>query len=79
MNSVEGGEGLVASTIDQWGKVKLAFNAISKTIPLSNQIENSPELIEPLRVELQKHTRFFKSDMSSRLGISITFSSGDGD
>jgi len=35
--------------------------------------------IEALYHELQIHTRYFKSDMSSLLGITITYSSGDGD
>jgi len=29
--------------------------------------------------ELSKHTHFLKSDMSSLLGISITYTSNDGD
>jgi uncharacterized protein len=40
--------------------------------------QNHPT-VDALHTELQKHTRFFKSDMSSLLGIAITFSSGDGD
>lgn len=79
LNSVEGGEELVSATIAQWTNVKTAFNAISKSERLSDQVVNSPEPIDAFREELQKHTRFFKSDMSSRLGIAITYSSGDGD
>ncbi|MDX2191610.1 MAG: imelysin family protein [Bacteroidota bacterium] len=43
-----------------------------------NVISNDPNLNE-LHTELLKLTRFVKSEMSSKLGISITYSSGDGD
>jgi len=79
LKSVTGGPDLVSSTVSQWAKVKESINAISTTEPISQQIVNNPQPIENFRIELQKHTRFFKSDMSSLLGIAITFSSGDGD
>lgn len=42
-------------------------------------INNISEPYKNLHDELQKSTRYVKSDMSSLLGISITYSSGDGD
>ncbi len=79
VNSVEGGKSLVSSTEAQWLLVKEKFNAIPRTNSLAYLMDNEPETVEEFRLELQKHTRFFKSDMSSVLGIAITFSSGDGD
>jgi len=79
LESVVGGQALITATESQMAEIKLALAAIPKTTPLSEQIQNSPAPAERLHTELQKHTRFYKSDMSSLLGISITFSSGDGD
>ena len=79
LETVEGGPELIASTETQLTNVKNSLQAIPLTPSLSEQIQNNPQPIENFRVELQKHTRFFKSEMSSKLGISITYSSGDGD
>ncbi|MFN4080524.1 MAG: imelysin family protein [Saprospiraceae bacterium] len=79
VNSVVGGPELVEATLAQWQKVLNAANAIPADIPLSDLVAQQHPSALALHTELQKHTRFFKSDMSSLLGISITFSSGDGD
>jgi uncharacterized protein len=79
LESVTGGPDLVKSTLIQWANVMAAINALPENVPLSQLITDNPQQVENLRVELQKHTRFFKSDMSSLLGIAITYSSGDGD
>lgn len=79
LESVTGGPELVASTLSQWGRVMDAADNIPTTASLSELMAQNPQPVEDLRLELQKHTRFFKSDMSSLLGIAITFSSGDGD
>ncbi len=79
LETVEGGPELIASTETQLTNVKNSLQAIPFTPSLSEQIQNNSQPIENFRVELQKHTRFFKSEMSSKLGISITYSSGDGD
>lgn len=79
LDNVTGGPALVESTLAQWEKVLSSLNAIPTTSPLSDLIKNNPKPVEDFGVELQKHTRFFKSDMSSMLGIAITYSSGDGD
>ncbi len=77
--SVTGGPELIAATKAQLVSIKTAMAAIPETPRLSSQIKNTPTPIENVRIELQKNTRYFKSDMSSLLGIAITFSSGDGD
>jgi predicted lipoprotein len=79
LESVEGGNALVQSTENQLQVVKNTLNAIPSSPRLSSQITTNATPLETLYTELQRHTRFFKSDMSSLLGISITFSSGDGD
>lgn len=77
--SVAGGSELIALTEAQWAKVEDALNAVPTDQPFSVLVANEHPAVDALHTELQKHTRFFKSDMSSLLGIAITFSSGDGD
>lgn len=77
--SVEGGEALIIATEAQMTVVKAALAAIPTQPSLAEQIVSAPTAADLLHTELQKHTRFYKSDMSSLLGIAITFSSGDGD
>jgi predicted lipoprotein len=79
LESVVGGVELVDQTLAQWENVINALYSVPTEIPISEQVTNSPQPFKDFGEELQKHTRFFKSDMSSRLGIAITYSSGDGD
>jgi hypothetical protein len=79
LENVEGGKALVASTEAQLASIRTALNAIPSTVPFSQIIINNAATVDALHTELQKNTRFFKSDMSSILGIAITFASGDGD
>lgn len=76
LNAVVGGPALVMQTRDALSQIDMAIAALPQG-RLSEQV-GSPEL-EALRDELQSNTANFKSSMSSLLGISITFNSGDGD
>lgn len=78
LESVVGGDALIAATREQIQAVETAIAAMPFE-SLSQAIENEAPQVEALHTELQKLTRFFKSDMSSLLGISITYDSGDGD
>ncbi|MDX2301507.1 MAG: imelysin family protein [Microscillaceae bacterium] len=78
LNSVVGGMALVQDTKAQLVQMKTALNAIP-VIPFSEAVTEEAGLVDAAYTELQKQTRFFKSDMSSLLGIAITFNSGDGD
>lgn len=79
VNSVVGGPTLVAATEAQWLQVKVALSLVPNKPVLSELMAAGDTNVDALHTELQKQTRFFKSDMSSLLGIAITFSSGDGD
>lgn len=79
LDFVVGGPQLVASTEAQWQNVTAALYAVPVDTPFAELIVQGHPSVDALHTELQKHTRFFKSDMSSLLGIAITFSSGDGD
>ena len=76
--TVEGGPALVNSTELQLNEVEVAFGNVSESDFETGVLDGNEDLIN-LHTELQKLTRFFKSEMSSLLGIAITFSSGDGD
>ncbi len=79
LQSVTGGPDLIAATKAQLELVKSTMNVIPETPRFSTQLASAPTPIDAFHTELQKHTRYFKSDMSSLLGIAITFSSSDGD
>jgi len=73
-----GGAELVQATEAQLRVIESKIDLIPDE-PLHDMVRiQHPSLIE-LHTELQRNTRFFKSDMSSILGLSITYSSGDGD
>lgn len=76
LDEVEGGTDLVATTLDALGNIDQALINLPSG-PLSASVETSE--IQELRDLLQANTANFKSSMSSLLGISITFNSGDGD
>jgi hypothetical protein len=46
---------------------------------LSTAISNDFNRVDEVHTELLKLTRFYKSDLSSLIGIAVTYSSGDGD
>lgn len=79
LDNVTGGEALIISTETQLNALHTALNAVPATPSLSAQITSTPAPLESLYTEIQKMTRYYKSDLSSLLGIAITFSSGDGD
>jgi len=79
LNSVTGGGELVTRTETELAVINSALQALPESPSLAQQIENNKAPLITLHTELQKNTRNFKSDMSSLLGIAITFSSGDGD
>jgi uncharacterized protein len=79
LSNVTGGDALITSTKAQLEALKSTMNTIPESPRFSSQLESAPTPIDAFHTELQKHTRYFKSDMSSLLGIAITFSSGDGD
>ena len=62
---------------------KLSINEINLAIGqldnLANDLEANLPKVENAIDKLQQHTRYYKSDLSGVLGISITFSDGDGD
>ena len=76
--TISGGNTLIEATEIQMAQIDKAFGNIPHK-PLSKNIQDDFEKVNVVHTELQKHTRFFKSDLSSLIGIAITYSSGDGD
>lgn len=76
LNEVVGGPSLVSQTQTALSSIDEAIEGIPQG-PLSSNVE-APK-VEIVRDLLQANTPNFKSSMSSLLGISITFNSGDGD
>ncbi len=76
LQTVVGGDDLILQTKEAIGRIDAAIVAIPgetlATVVDTDEVRN-------LRDELQTNTANFKSSMSSLLGISITFNSGDGD
>ncbi len=79
LESVTGGDALVSETQNQQANIAQAMSAFNQSTSLYNQINTSPTPLDKLYTEMQKQTRFYKSDMSSLLGIAITFTDADGD
>jgi predicted lipoprotein len=79
LQQVEGGDMLIAQTEAQMAATLLALSDIPNQPTLAILMAAEDLRVVRFHDELQKLTRFLKSDMSSLLGISITFASGDGD
>jgi uncharacterized protein len=78
LQTVEGGAMLVTSTEAQQNAIELELQRIAND-SFEEHIRNNPTRYDNVYIEMQKMTRYLKSEMSSVLGISITYSSGDGD
>jgi len=80
LRSVVGGPDLISSTEEQFTKVNLAFAEVESTgKTFVELVQENDDRVITLHTELQKLTRFLKSDMSSLMGIAITYASSDGD
>lgn len=79
LQAATGGPALIEATEAQWQAVKTALNQVPTSETFAQLIADDAPAIDALHTEMQKQIRFFKSDMSSLLGIAITFNSGDGD
>lgn len=79
LESVTGGEALVVETKTQQANITQTLGIVSSSSSLQSQIGTNFSTLDNLYTELQKQTRFYKSDMSSLLGIAITFTDADGD
>lgn len=73
------GQRLVDDTKKQMDSVNLALDALDDSERLSDLILANDPRVSTLVEQTQKMSRFLKSELSSLIGIAITYSSGDGD
>ena len=73
-----GGRDVLDQTTAQWQTIWDAFDALPDQ-SFDQLVVNEADHVEVFYTALSQHTRFFKSELSSRLGLTITFDSGDGD
>ena len=78
IRSIEGGNTLADATSARILEIKTKLMAIENE-DLTLLIKSKDPRITELYDLLSNTTRYFKSDMSSLLGLTITYSSGDGD
>lgn len=77
--AVTGGADLVNRTETQMTAIQNALASIPATPSFETQVNTNFEAWSNLHTQLQIQLPNYKSEMSSLLGIAITFSSGDGD
>jgi len=78
LEAVDGGAELKSQTISSLQNVRTKINAIPEG-SLVETLNSDPSSVTSTVEEMQKHTRYFKSDLTTKIGIAITFSDGDGD
>ncbi len=71
-----GEDQLISDTKASIDEINIAIDQLEN---LSNDIENNLPKVENAIDKLQQHTRYYKANLAAVLGISITFSDGDGD
>ena len=76
--TVVGGDALVQASKAQYAALQMAAGKVPSQA-LSTLFAQEDASLLKLHTEVQKQSRYFKSDMASLLGIAITFQSGDGD
>ena len=74
-----GGESVYQQTVAQWDVVMAAFNNLPQNKTWGEIVVENPDLADEFYTALSQQTRFFKSELSSHIGITITYDSGDGD
>ncbi|HRK05422.1 MAG TPA: imelysin family protein [Chlorobiota bacterium] len=78
LTKVPGGDRLIVDTETQLDVVQTSLENLGSS-KLADLCDQRDSRVNTLHTELQKLTRFYKSELSSLLGLSITYSSGDGD
>lgn len=79
LECLEGGPALISGIDASLKTIHARLDAVPTDQPLSELMSTADPSILPFYNALKDHVHFFGSDMSSVLGIAITFDSGDGD
>lgn len=78
LEAVDGGAEVKSQTVASISNVWEKINAIPQG-SLVETLNADPSTVISTVEEMQKHTRYFKSDLTTKIGVAITFSDGDGD
>ena len=78
LEAVDGGAEVKSQTVASISNVWEKINAIPQG-SLAETLSVDPSTVISTVEEMQKHTRYFKSDLTTKIGVAITFSDGDGD
>jgi predicted lipoprotein len=79
LKTVSGGDALIGETKNFFNQIREKAAALPAGERLSDMVVSQPGPVEDLYNTCLSGTRFIKSDLSSLIGIAITYSSGDGD
>jgi predicted lipoprotein len=79
LKTVSGGDALIGETENFFNQIREKAAALPAGERLSDMVVSQPGSVEDLYNTCLSGTRFIKSDLSSLIGIAITYSSGDGD
>lgn len=79
LEASEGGPALITSTEAHLAAIHDVLDPMSDTPRASEQLVSDPSEFVDLHNVLQQGLHYFKGDMASILGITITYASGDGD
>lgn len=79
LNSLQDGKALLSETQTKFEELKTLNNTFQDSISIAQFVQSDVSKVQNWYTEYQKFTRYVKSDLSSLIGIAITYSSGDGD
>jgi len=79
LSSLSDGPPLKTQTETQFIALSQKVQDLQIGLPLSNRLQQDPACLDNLYATCQQTTRLLKSDLSSLIGIAITYTSGDGD
>jgi len=79
LNSLQDGKALLSETQTKFAELNTLNNTFQDSSSIAQFVQSDVSKVQNWYTEYQKFTRCVKSDLSSLIGIAITYSSGDGD
>jgi uncharacterized protein len=79
LNSLQDGKTLLTETQTKFTELNTLNNSFQDSSSIAILVQSDLSKVQNWYTEYQKFTRYLKSDLSSLIGIAITYSSGDGD
>jgi predicted lipoprotein len=79
LNSLQDGKTLLSETRTRFDELQALNQSFNDSQSIAAYLQSDLNRVQNWYTEYQKFTRYIKSDLSSLIGIAITYSSGDGD